>query len=170
MYAYVPSLRLLYCDDESLITRGCAELELLWPINDDPLIRMIFGVLLPSCLISTVWYFGGCTKAFIGEVSLNMRFPASVKDRVWPACISADEVSSSSSSGNILIPKFESNFRPDAVCLLPAFVEAATTSVCCAASGGTVMVSVNSYWSWWAFSSVVIVRVASSDSALGWVL
>ena len=62
-------------------------------------------------------------------LSLKIRLPASVSDKVWPGVVNKGFVSSSSS---IFIPKLFSNLDPLSM-----------TSVV-AASGGTVMVSVNS--------------------------
>ena len=69
------------------MTRGCPEAEdkfVLVPDVDPlaPLIRMIFGVALPSCLISTALNLEPGNNAFTGDVSLSSRLPASV--RAWP--------------------------------------------------------------------------------------
>ena len=79
-------MRLLNCDEESLMTRGCPELadELIRELPAGlPFIRIIFGVELPSCFICTVCSLGVVeTMVFLGEVSLKSLFPASVRDNV----------------------------------------------------------------------------------------
>ena len=89
---FLPNLRLLNCEDESLMTLGWPELEaeiaeeLMSEVPAGfPFIRIIFGWGLPSCLICIVCIFGAVdtfTVFMAGEVSLKSLFPASVNDNV----------------------------------------------------------------------------------------
>ena len=89
---FLPNLRLLNCEDESLMTLGWPglEAEIAEELMSEvpagfPFIRIIFGWGLPSCLICIVCIFGAVdtfTVFMAGEVSLKSLFPASVNDNV----------------------------------------------------------------------------------------